>query len=152
MNRPRFIPMKTWNPLLWIHVICNSIAVILSFIKIGRGDPEEYKTFNMILDWIMICGAIPSLTLRYYTGTLNWTHMASVMVIIVGTFDLVLGTKEMHKLTDMTFYMSLLVGGSGGLVRHTNLDRIISWQILSWTLGFIMGPLVYFRIAYQYRD
>ena len=141
---PRYIPLSAWTSFVWVHAICNTIASIMA---ISRLISHQKKHENL---WyaLLFIGAVPSLTLRYYTGGINWTHFASIMNIVCVILYAIFELDQLSILsTDIWLIMSLLVGGTGGLVRHTFIDQYISWEKLSLVLSIIAAPLVAYRLA-----
>ena len=144
MKRLRYIPLSAWTSSVWIHALCNTIASIMAISRLI----SHQKKHEDLWYWLLFIGAVPSLTLRYYTGSINWTHLASIMNILCVILHTIFQLNQPSILSmDTWLMMSLLVGGSGGLVRHTFLDRYISWERLSSVLSIIAGPFVFYRLA-----
>ena len=149
MKRLRYIPLSTWTSFVWIHAVCNTIA---SIIAINRLISHQKKHENLWY-WTLFIGAIPSLTLRYYTGSINWTHLASIINILCVSLHTMFQLGQLSVLgIDIWLIMSLLVGGSGGLVRHTIIDQYVSWERVSLVLSIVAGPFVAYRLATEEKN
>ena len=149
MKRPRYIPLAAWTSSVWIHAICNTIASIIAISRLISHQKKHEKLWY----WTLFIGAIPSLTLRYYSGSINWTHLASIINILCVSLYTIFELGQLSILSmDIWLIMSLLVGGSGGLVRHTFIDQYISWERLSLVLSIIAAPFVVYRLATEEKN
>lgn len=146
-TRPRYVPISSWSLAIWIHALCNTAGAVIAAYRLIT---KKAKSTN---PWygLLFLGAIPSLGLRYYNGHVNWTHMASILNMLAISAHYLSNRLEkpmphIRAIVDIWLTMSLIVGGLGGVIRHSFMDRYIPWESASLILSVILGPIVGLRI------
>lgn len=142
-----YIPVAKWSFFVWLHAISSMIGAIISVIRITF----KSQFCSPLWELIMFLSGITTFNMRYYNGKLNLTHLLSLINVVLVILKLCLQISnhqdlETRRMIDTWLHTSLLVGGTGGLIRHTYLHQIISWEWLSFGLSIIAGPLIANRL------